>query len=157
MSVEADIEKAIEALVNAASSGFEYPLNVVASCTESDNPERDVAYPCVVIACSPFVNDTPRSPLGYCALSVVCMTDQNDDKRGVVVDQMCAFTFPVIDKDLIGLTVYSPWLLCGINDTGPSEINVDEDANLNIRGREFQIALADMTSALTTTTTTTGG
>jgi len=83
------------------------------------------------------------------------MTDQNDDKRGVILDEVCAFTFPLIDKDLIGPAVYSPWLLCGINDTGVSEVNQDEDANLNIRGREFQIALADMTDVSTTTTTTT--
>jgi hypothetical protein len=157
MSVESDIEKAIEALVNAAASGFEYPLNIVTTCTETDNPERDVAYPCVVIACTPFTNDTPRSPLGYCTLTISCMTDQNDDKRGVVLDQVCAIAFPVIDKDLIGPSVYSPWLLCGINDTGPSEVNVDEDTNVQIRTREFQIALANMMSALTTTTTTTGG
>jgi hypothetical protein len=153
MSAEQQIETAVESLIRAAAGDFPYELAVITSCVETNDSERDVAYPCIVAACAPFVPDTPGSPLGYCSLTVTCMTEQNDDKFGMALNRLCVIAFPQVTKSGIGPKIQSPWLLCGINDTGPSEVNVDEDTNVNIRGREFQVALADMTGALTTTTT----
>jgi hypothetical protein len=158
VNVEHNIEKALAGLLeDAAAAGFHYELNVVTSCADTGKSEKDILYPCVVFSCAPFVNDTPGSPLGYCALNVTAMTDQNEDKHGEIVDEAYQMAVALVATKFLGSLVYSPWLLCGINDTGTADVNVDEETNLNIRSRDFQIALADMTSAITTTTTTTGG
>lgn len=144
ITIEENIEQALDTLLMAAmnTAGFGWPLNIVTTVYDTQDADRSVDYPCVVFACSPFASDTPGSILGYCQLTVSCMTEQNDDKFGSVVNQVAGFIFPLVVKDSVGPLVYSPWLLCGINDTGTTEVSVDEDANLNIRTREFSIALA---------------
>lgn len=148
ITIEENIEQAINALIQTAinQNSFEHNLDVVTTVYDTLIEDRVVSYPCVVVACSPFQNDTPGSILGYCSLTVSCMTEQNDDKMGSVMNQICSFVYPLISKNDIGLLILSPWLLCGINDTETTEVNVDEDTNVNIRTREFSIALAKVSA-----------
>lgn len=146
MTIEQNIEQAITGLIEAAiqQSAISFDLQVITTVHDTTMQDRTISYPCVVVACDPFVNDTPNSPLGYCSLTISNITDQNYDNFGTIVNQSCNLTFPVVQKDSIGPLVYTPWLLCGINDTGNTEVSVDEDANTNVRTREYMIALAKM-------------
>jgi hypothetical protein len=141
-SVEQDIEKGLFDLLSAGLGDFPYNVNIVTSCVDMERADKNIEYPCVVFACSPFIADTPQSPLGYCALTVTAMTDYSDDKFGNYVNQLLQRAIAVVDPDQIGPLVYSPWLLCGINDTETTEVEVDEESNLNIRSKQYQIALA---------------
>lgn len=147
ITIEQNIEKAITSLIEAAiqQSAISFDLQVITTVHDTESQsDRVVTYPCCVVACDPFVNDTPGSPLGYCSLLISNMTDQNYDNFGVIVNESCNLTFPVVKEGSIGPLIHAPWLLCGINDTGTTEVSVDEEANTNIRTREYTIALARM-------------